>query len=407
MLENKIKSILSYGLLGNVLGILQSIMLARLLGVELRGELAIPVTFVTLFFPLATLGIKQGLAYYVVQRRTLVSHRKFFILITLATLVCCAFGFLFLSIYSPDGATLFTITLLLIFRCLTDIFSYQLLIARKAVSLSKILLSRAAIEFLLILMLFAFSVQSDIAVLLVYCASGCIQLFLVYLFTKKISPLKELHTCGRPFKINVVFFKLSLSFALPLFLINVNLSFDILMLGSLSDARNTGLYQVAVSIANMIWLLPTLLGSLIFSESLHQCFTKLLTKLTNIYFFLILISPCILIAIYLSPSLFESLFGLAFRESADIFNVLIFGFYFMLVYKFSNGVFAAKGLVKVPLWIFFISSILNIVLNLELIPEFHARGAAIATLSSYLFCAVAFCCYTFFLKREYAKKIPA
>jgi O-antigen/teichoic acid export membrane protein len=405
MLENKIKSILSYGLLGNALSIFQSILLARLLGVEIRGELAIPVTFIALFFPLASLGVKQGLAYYIVQKRSLVSRGNIFILMTLVTFVCFAFGVVYLSIYSPDFSTLLVITLLLIFRCLTDVLSYELLIARKAVSLSKILLIRAAIEFLLIFMLFAFNTKSYVAILVVYCVSSFTQLFLVHAFTKKINTLKELHTCGRPFKIGGDFFKLSLSFALPLFLINVNLSFDILMLGSLSNTRDTGLYQVAISIANMVWLLPTLLGSFIFSEALHQSFAKLLTKLTNIYFVLIMISPCILIAIYLSPLFFELLFGVAFRESADIFNILIFGFYFMLVYKFSNGVFAAKGLVKVPLWVFFISSILNIVLNLKLIPEFHAQGAAIATLSSYLFCAVAFCCYTFFLKREYAKKI--
>ncbi len=401
MIKNKVKAILSFGLLGNVLGVAQSILLARLLGPELRGELAVPLTFVILFFPLATLGLKQGVAYFETKENTDAGSAQLKLYLTFNFLTSLLFGVIYTVIYSISLEVLF-VWLLLFIRCAADLLSYKLLVLRKTPLLSKYIFLRGVLEFSTVLVLFLLDEKNIVLILAGYVFASFVQFCFVGNATwrdikSNSSKLKRLNV--------LALLKLSIGYAIPLFLININLSFDVLMLAKLSSTYQVGLYQVAVSIANLLWILPTLLGGIIFSESLHSGFNTLLEKLVTFLKVLFVFSPLVLLSTVFTPFLFKVVFGAEFQDSSDLFNVLILGYYFMLSYKVANGVFAARGLVKIPSLIFLICSVINIICNYFLIPDFNALGAAIATLISYLVCSFCFITYTFVLKYRNDKKV--
>ena len=401
MLKDRVKSILSFGVMTNILGILQSILLARLLGPELRGELAVPLTFVLLVLPLSSMGFKQNLSFLIRRRGIYVSNRSLAFLSLICMMSSAAFTSVYIYFY-PDSIdfVLIQVFALILIRTLADLFSYKLLVLQQAHKITQLSFIRASIEVLLIVFLFMSQVKSLDLVLNVFIVSySCYCLLILYktIYSNQVDNLSDKKTL----LFDGAFFKRGLAYGAPLFLININISFDILMLGKLSTSKSVGLYQVAVSIANILWVIPTLLWAFIFSESLHKELPELLSKLLKFFQFLLKASVLLLVPVTLSHWFFPLVYGDSFEKSAQLFNILILGYYAMLTYKVSYGVFASHGLVRIPLIIFSVCALLNICLNYFLIPRLSEEGAAIATLTSYLICGALFYFYTYRLKRLY------
>jgi len=406
MLKSKIKKILTLGLLSNILGVLQSILLARLLGPELRGELAIPLTFVLLVLPLSSYGFKQNLAYLEGKKKVFISDSFLAKLVALCVISSIFFTLLYAFIYLDTfQAMLLQVFILILVRTLADLFSYRFLVLKKAHEITKISFYRSLIEISLVAFLFLSQIKETSIVLNVFILSYilfCVFVVFSYFLNKKKNTVRS--TSIQIF--SSAFFKRGLGYSIPLFLININTSFDVLMLAKLATSKSVGIYHVAVSVANMLWILPTLLGGLIFSESLDKKLAYLVDRLVGFYGYLLKGSVVLLLPLMLSNWFFITFFGKAFDQSSGIFNILLLGYYAMLIYKISNGVFASHGLVKIPLLIFSLGALFNIGLNLWLIPMYDSKGAAIATLVSYIFCAAMFFFYTLKLKKNNAKKVP-
>lgn len=179
-------------------------------------------------------------------------------------------------------------------------------------------------------------------------------------------------------------------FAAALFLIEANYKLDILLLGWLSTREEVGLYAVAVSVGEMLWQLPAAVGLVVFSRSANvkdaTRWHAELARSVRISLWVTLMGALALLVI--APPLFDLLFGDDFSRSAAMTLWLLPGLVLMVVFKLLNMDLAGKGKPYVSLFIMLPALGLNVALNYLLIPQLGGNGAAIASTISYLTAAI-------------------
>ena len=84
------------------------------------------------------------------------------------------------------------------------------------------------------------------------------------------------------------------------------------------------------------------------------------------------------------------MYGLEFSNSYFCTIILFVGCLSMIIYKLIHPIYISKGKQSVVVKILFLSVLINIVLNLFLIPYFTIYGAAIASVFSYTTCSFIF-----------------
>lgn len=181
-------------------------------------------------------------------------------------------------------------------------------------------------------------------------------------------------------------------YSIPLFFITIGFliatEVDTVMLGLLSTDAEVGTYAVAkqiiiklphISLAMAMGTMPVFAklndGN---KEELKKLFYKLLR--TNALIFGIIV----LGIVFLSPFFIPLIFGIEYNSSVlplQILSIYLVGFSFSI---FLSTFLDYQGLAKKRAVNLSVSMVLNIVLNLILIPEYGAVGAATATSISYL-----------------------
>ena len=159
---------------------------------------------------------------------------------------------------------------------------------------------------------------------------------------------------------------------------------DQIMINSLLDEYNLGIYSVGVRFVEIFHFVPkilmiSILPIILLSKKYYQ-------ELLNINSFIFKISIFIVIILYLgSDFLINLFFGQNYLESVEIVKVLSLSIIFVFY-----GVINEHWYVKNNLQIYYainvlIGAILNIILNYYLIKLIGIKGAAIATIFTYVF----------------------
>lgn len=166
----------------------------------------------------------------------------------------------------------------------------------------------------------------------------------------------------------------------------INSSLDRYFLISMSTLSCVGMYAAANKIPSILSTLTTIFqqswGLSLFKENeskSKQNFFQTIYDLYNIFVFGISF-----ILIFFVEAISRFLLSKEFFEAWTWIPLLIFGFYANAISSFIGTEFTAA---KRTTWILFttlVSAIVNIILNIILIPEYDGLGAAIATCVSYL-----------------------
>ena len=158
---------------------------------------------------------------------------------------------------------------------------------------------------------------------------------------------------------------------------------DTLMIGYFIDETNVGIYRIAFKIATLITFAQFAINSIaapMFSEFFTKKDMEGIRRTTHqIGYLNLALSTPIFLIIVLAPTFVLGLFGPEFKVAAVTVIVLAAG---QLVNALCGPVLYIlnmTGMEKVAQRIMIITSILNVGLNLWLIPEYGFRGAAIAT----------------------------
>ena len=166
---------------------------------------------------------------------------------------------------------------------------------------------------------------------------------------------------------------------------------DQIMLGQMVGSESVGLYAAASKISEMWYFIPMSLAASVapsiyaakkIGEGLYfQRLRKLITTLT-----LVSIVFAVPIA-FLSRPIILVIFGPEFVLSAPILSVHIWASLFVFMGVATGPWFIAEGLTQLAFYRTLMGSIINVILNLLLIPLHGAVGAAIATVVAQFFAA--------------------
>jgi O-antigen/teichoic acid export membrane protein len=193
-----------------------------------------------------------------------------------------------------------------------------------------------------------------------------------------------------------------LTYAVSLFIMGLNYRLDLFLLDYFKTKSEVGIYSQGASLAQMLWLLPEVVALVIFSYSLNATKEKKFAEGLLKYVWKMmgamgaLLIPIGIAAFYLIPVIY----GASFADSSWVFVVILPGVYVMIMFKMLNGDLAARGYPLMAAYVFAPAVVLNVVLNILLIPEYSGLGAAVASSISYTSAALV---YLFIYRRMTTK----
>ena len=172
------------------------------------------------------------------------------------------------------------------------------------------------------------------------------------------------------------------------------LRIDLLMVKYMLGAEQTGYYSIAVTMADLVNMLPVVVATILFpkicaSESAAEkwIMTKKVTVVTGV----ILASFCGLAVIIARP-LVRVLYGKPFLPSVPAFVWLMPGIFFLGVQVIAVQFLNSVGFPKVVVAVWGCCAFLNVLFNLWAIPNYGIIGASIVSSISYfmVFISVVF-----------------
>jgi O-antigen/teichoic acid export membrane protein len=218
-------------------------------------------------------------------------------------------------------------------------------------------------------------------------AAGVITCLAFAIYTVKKPPL-PLKGGGSPSPVGKELLLFSLPLLVTAMLVMIVQWTDTIMLGYFKTSSDVGLYNGALPLARLIPI-PLTSMAFIYVPVVSQLYSRGLMKevkrsyqvLTKWIFSISL--PIALILLLFPITTLNFLFGYQYTEAATALRILVVG---LLIHTFvgANGMtLMVMGKTKLVMWAGLITTLLNIALNISLIPLWGITGAAIASLASY------------------------
>lgn len=171
-------------------------------------------------------------------------------------------------------------------------------------------------------------------------------------------------------------------------LMTLNYSVDILFLKNMGTAEELSLYSVAAVIINYVWVIPNAFKEVLISKVARTEADDQVAFSCRLSILITLV--CMIGFCILGKYAIGLVFGKEFAKCYLVTIVLFAGAFSMIFFKMLGVVFVAEGKQKTYFIILLISVIANLIANYTLIPLWGMYGAAIASVTSYTICGVAF-----------------
>ena len=183
--------------------------------------------------------------------------------------------------------------------------------------------------------------------------------------------------------------KIGLPTAVLAVLISCNYNIDIFMLNWMkSGDKQVGIYGVAYSLTNMLWIIPDAFKELIYNRTAREDNYRFVTKciFANM-------AICVIISIgfwILGKWFLGFVYGDEYIVAFDVSMTLFCGIIPMIAFKLIHPIYVNKGKSFVVVLLLCIAVVANIISSWILIPKHGAFGAAIASVISYTICGLLF-----------------
>jgi O-antigen/teichoic acid export membrane protein len=170
---------------------------------------------------------------------------------------------------------------------------------------------------------------------------------------------------------------------------------NVLLLQFFLSERDVGLYAAPMRIADALVIIPTvfLVGALPIFSVIYKESKDKFDKLVVLSFRLMLICPLAAgaIAVFYSQSLMELIYSVEYSNAVPVMAILVGGTLFTFSSALLSGILIVTGEQKLLMLIYALQTVINLVLNVWLIPRFGIIGAAVAFVLTY------FCIFTLIL----------
>lgn len=374
---------------------------ARMLGASGQGELALYTNFILLSSLLLGAGLPAGIVHFIAARK--IEQKQ--VLSILLTVLLIGFALLLLALSILQQTALlstfiptlfhhnsvwFWLMLLHLLLVLLNIFLSSILQAEALFGKASYILIFGSITLLLLYALRYFAITGIHIpplnwILLALISSQLIQLFFF---------LRQVYTTNPDYlhleQIQIGAIRPLIQFAFLAFMTNLiqflSYKMDIWFVNYFHGKQLTGIYALGVSLAQMLWLLPSAIQSVLYAFISTHTDRQLIierTIKTTRQIAVYAISAGItgyLLSIYLVPILF----GEEFRESVQCIGLLFIGVVPFCLSMAVSGYFAGTGRVRINLYSAILGFIVCMAADLLLIPSYGILGAAIASSISYI-----------------------
>jgi O-antigen/teichoic acid export membrane protein len=373
-------------------GVLVSIVLARMLGPEGFGIYAAIFAIVNIILSFADLGIRQAVTYTMGQK--LYDDQSVISSMLLILILSSCMGIVITLVVFTTGPTInygwgvIIPAIVSIPLLLTTAYTRGVSLAKGQIGqFNKADLSQRVI-FLVALVIF-----------LVALKWGTIGATAAYFLGALAAAIYSIWILSRAAKLRLRYIppiprqliSLGFIYALALFILNLNYRVDIVLLERLTNTSQVGLYAAGVRLAELVWQLPAALGVVLFSRSAQSIneddAVARTTRVLRITLPFIVGGSLVLFVI--APWVL-SIFGEAFVDATDATRYLLPGVAAAVIFKVLYSDLAGRGRPLYAVWVFGAVALLNILLNLLLIPTLGINGAAIASSISYIMGAITF-----------------
>jgi O-antigen/teichoic acid export membrane protein len=389
------------------LGLVASVMVTRALGPEGRGEFAVATTLAALAVQLSNLGLPSSNTVVVARQPERLGAVTANALLSSAALggltaaVLWAIAAAFPRL-APANGGLLALCLLWVPLGLAYLLVQNLLIAIQQVRISNRaeVVQRLIGIALIALVVVAGWATATTAFLASLVALGVSLAFLFAQLAKRLG--------GATLRPDRALFAEHLGYGLRSYFTSLcayaMLRIDLLMVQYLRGAEQVGYYSVAVGMADLLYMIPSTVGTLLFPRLSAMTTREEKWRATNRTTLLMAaaLAPLALVASLLAPWITRLLFGARFLPAVPAFvwlmpGIVAYGSTFASLFLLSVGLPA----MVLVMWAGFV--ILNVALNLVLIPRYGFVGASISSSITYTACFVVLTLYA----RRLASAAPA
>lgn len=362
------------------IGVLNSVLINRYLGVTLRGEYTTILNAANLVQLVLNLGI--GSVYPAFKKRNVKNIKSIFANIIFIQFALYTSFILFLFLFSDIN-----IRYVLIIALVTIIESQVLFIAivEDVLVKNRINIITTILNTILLMAIFLIDVRS-LNIMLAVVILNHIILTVAIILKFKIYPravediskdmVKEITTLGiQSMLMNLLMF--------------CNYHLDILILKYMTnDYYMIGLYGTAVTLGNMLWIIPDAFKDILFNRTAKgdKAEEIILSILVNILICIIIIVGFV----FLGKGFLSFMYGAEYVAAYPLVLILFVGTLPMVLYKLIHPIYISNGKPQVVVKILSVSVIINIIGNVITIPLWGAIGCAISSVFSYSICGIVF-----------------
>jgi O-antigen/teichoic acid export membrane protein len=380
-----------------LVGLFIGVWFVRYLGPNLYGKISYVLAFVALFLPIATLGLEDVMVRDFVRdpsRKNETMGSAFVLRLTggIAAFVI-TIGAAFI-LHGSDHQFLWLIGIIALgnfFYCFSVIESWFSSQAQTKYTV----LAKSPAFFVCTFIKIALIISG--ASLIAFAWAGTVEIVIGYIGLLKAYELKgdSIRNWRCTLKRTKALLKDSLPLALSFIATGVYMRIDQVMLGEMVGSEEVGVYSVAVRLAEVWTFIPSavfwsVFPSIIEAKNISE--KMFYYKLQKFYNLMVILAYAVAIPMSLVAQwLVVTLYGKTFEKAGMMLVVLIWASLFINL-EFARSAFLnAMNLNRIYLLSVIAGAVLNIVLNLLLIPRYGGMGAAIASLIAYWFAAHGFC----------------
>lgn len=371
------------------IGLLVGVWVARYLGPVQFGQLNYAMAFVGLFGAIAGLGL-NGIVVRDIVRDPKSANETLgtaFVLQALAGLLAVVLVVLTIAILKPDDeftrGMVIILSVSLIFKA-TDAIKYwyeahvqsrHVVWIENGVFVVMAMLRVAMILTESNLMAFVWLTLAETALIsmglvLIYTASGGFS----RLFHASVSRAKTLMQDSWPLLLSAI-------------AVTLYMRIDMVMLEEMSSSREVGIYAAATRISEIWYFLPTIIVSSV-SPSIISCHATnidlYLQRLKSLYFIMTWLAIGVSIPLsLLSEPIVSILFGPEYKDATPVLAIHLWASVAVFLGMASSQHLLVEHLQSISFYRTLIGLVCNVLLNIMLIPNMGAKGAAIATVISY------------------------
>lgn len=171
-------------------------------------------------------------------------------------------------------------------------------------------------------------------------------------------------------------------------LLTLNYRLDVILLRNYVSFSQIGLYTVGVGLADKIWIIPDAFKDVLFSKATKKDSIADLTLSIKINLVICLLLLFVIVSF--GEFLIKILYGIEFIQAYSVTVIILVGIIPMMFYKLIYTQFIADGKQKTPFFLLLLSVLANLIGNYILIPLYGINGAAIASVISYAICGFLF-----------------